>query len=384
MGDYVDSSGRLAGSLNPVSCSAVEVKGTSVASLVCADVLARAGVPVRLRIDGYLPAGLARGFRRRELDDGRRVEVGARLLELDYGDEPGEDRNPRRYIYGQHRPHMGMIRAYIETLVTPRPISLALERHGLVGGDCLLSSNLHFMRETISEFERRSIEAEARAAAQVLGRDGLDVSALATMSYRRASAMVHGATFHRAFIEPLVDAIMGTDGDVPALAHRKIWLPLFRPGEMIDACRGESARPMRAMHIGMGEAVDELVSRVLPLVDAELPAGWWSEVGDTVHEPRHPIELRFVWTETPRPGDSSQWFVGQGPIYRATVIDGVRCSEQRNRAAWQGDGVLGTAVAAVPIADFGVVDPRAGRIGMGSFNEQVMQGIAAAAWRLPE
>ncbi len=47
-------------------------------------------------------------------------------------------------------------------------------------------------------------------------------------NYEFVAKSNHGQTFHRAFLEPLIDKIIGRDPtDIPALFHRMVWAPLF-------------------------------------------------------------------------------------------------------------------------------------------------------------
>lgn len=368
---------------SPGSCSGYEIHGTSLAAMVCADVLHRQGIPVRLRIDGHPSTALGRSFRGYEVD-GRRLELGARLLELSYGGpELKPDPDPRGYVFGRHEPYMGLIREYVESLVTPREVWMGMDRgRGQVTDDFLTTSNLHELLAACSEFERGKIEREARATTQLLGPDGLDQRTLAAMTYRQASITIHGWAFHKAFVEPLLDSILGPGGDIPALRHRQIWLPLFRPGELLDAIRGASQRPVRRLHAGMGAAVEELARRVEPLLGAVLPRGPIGQVGDAVQISGEKISLRFVWQENPRPDLWSWWLVG-APVFRITVLDGVRCLESRAREEpVRIRSTIAEQVLTYPLGPTGPVHTRSGRIGVGSFNEQVAQGISAAAWRM--
>jgi hypothetical protein len=352
--------------------------------MVCADVLARQGVPVCLRVGAHPSSVLGRSFRYVRLD-GMQVEAGARLLELDYGDDI-RDPNPRGYVFGHHRSMIGLIREYVSTLTVPRRADLWQERGHQMRADFMLSSNLHSLPSFLSQWEREAIEREARLAVDVVGLHGLSRAALLTKSYRGASRLLHGWTFHRIFVDPLVDAILGESAaDLPALDHRRIWLPLFTPGEVLDAVRGESERPVREMYFGMGAAVEQLVRRVEPLVGASLPRGPISVVTDIERAPAKKFGVRLIWSWDPDSGTapSTQWIQGR-PIYRQTHLDGVRCWEMNADATKEGmwSDALGEAVVRLPMSEAADIDTHSGRVGVGSFNEQVAQGISAAAWRM--
>lgn len=362
---------------NRDSYSGVEVRGSSVAALVCADVLARQGKPVRLVPDSLDSLG---GSFRRVSVAGRLVEAGARLLELSYGGEEGGNPDPRRYVYGEHRPMMGLISTYITSLVAPVEAEILVSRpDGTSGPDFLLTSNLHWLRDALTEAERQAIEVETRTHLSVQSQ-----ADLASTGYRRASLRLHGRTFHELFIAPLLDAILGPGGDVPALHHRRVWLPLFRTEEIYDAVTVGSGRPVRRMHVGMGAAVESLVRRVSPLVGASLPSGRSSVVTDTRRRVVNDMSLRLVWVNAPGfyLGPTVVWYPGR-EAYRSTTIDGTICYELSGEAtAGIAPDLLGDRTIRVPLAEIGQVDPEAGLVGLGSFNEQIAQGISAAAWRM--
>lgn len=350
--------------------------------MVCADVLAREGIPVRLVAD---PAALGRSFRRQKVD-GVGVEAGARLLELDYGDNlPSPDPDPRGYEPGEHRWHMGLIRTYLEGLVVPEEAKLWIDREGRTSPDFLLTSNLHELAGACSRWELGKIHREALAAANVLGPDGIDQRTLFGMTYRAASITVHGWAFHKIFVEPILDLILGTDGDLPAIHHRRVWLPLFTPGEILDAVRGQSKRPVRKLYWGMGAAVEALVARVEPLLGAALPPGPVDVVQDAARSVGRSVRIRFIWLATPRPGPPQVvWKIGgsTGPgVFRGTQFGRMLCWECREDVIPPGVS-FATRVADYALAEDGRVDAQEGFVGLGSFNEQIAQGISAAAWRM--
>jgi hypothetical protein len=352
--------------------------------MVCADVLHRAGIPTRLRIDGYEPAALGRSFRG-VVVDGTRLEAGARLLELSYGDPAAPDADPRGYVFGEHRWHMGLVSEYIRMLGAVGPeAELWIEREGRQSLDFLLTSNLRDLRSGCSGWELAKIERELRLIRGGPAGDGLSHAVLASMTYRMASICLHGSFFHRAFVEPLLDAIVGPGVDLPALDHRRLWLPLFKPGEILDACRGESKRPVRAMHVGMAATVEALVERIEPLLGADLPAGPIDTIGDATRTTANPVGLRFVWQMDPRPAAPSvMWRIG-APLFRVTQIGRVRCFESSDAFAKgrRRTGILADQTVQYSLRESGPVDTYEGAIGIGSFNEQIAQGISAAAWRL--
>lgn len=358
----------------------VEVQGVSLAAIVCADVLARQGVPVRLTVDN--PELLARSFRGL-LHFGRRIEAGARLLELDYGDpEVSPWPDPRGYEPGEHRWHMGLIREYLLGHVNPVEAKIWISREGHTTPDFLLTSNLQNLPAACSEWELSKIAGEALAATRTLGPDGLDQRGLLGLTYRAASIVVHGWTFHKCFVEPLLDKILGTDGDLPAVHHRRVWLPLFTPGELLEATRGASRRPIRVGYSGMGRAVASIVKAVEPLIGAQLPPGPVDVVQDAPRDVLRTLKLRYVWTENPLPPEPAVVWRYGGPVFRGSQLeDGLLCWEMSAEVPAPRSSVLDRE-ALYALGETAKVDCQAGFVGVGSCNEQIIQGISAAAWRL--
>lgn len=360
------------------------MEGRSVACLVAADVLARAGVPVRITSSG----GLGRSFAPVRMN-GERLEFGPRLLELSYDDDDRLDGpwcEPVEYVGGDHRPWMRWIRDYILGLVVPRRVQLRQWRNDFDTVDFLLTGDLRSLPSALSFREKRAVEASALVSMREYP-DGITSEQLADEpSYRVVSMMLHGTAFHDLFIGPMLDAMLGPSGDIAAADHRKVWLPLFRPLEILQALWGESQRPRRSMWLGMSEAVEALVARVQPLIEADLPPGLTDVLVDSP-----PVkgggwmDLHFRWHAAAAPGlaESVTWlYRGAERPYRATVSSGVVCSESGpcRTASWVHSSERVISVS-VPLST-GRVDVGAGVIGAGSFNDQVMQGLACAAGRL--
>lgn len=352
----------------------VQIEGRSVACLVAADVLARADVPVRVTAT----EGWGRSFAPM-VYDGQFLEIGPRLLELRYDDDEGELAELLDYDGGDHRPWMGHVRTYLEGLIEPRPVELRMERNGRETTDFLLTGDLRFLPAALNAEERRAIEAEVLVISRVYMHGALPEH-LDTMSYREASQMLHGRNFHELFIEPLLDAILGYSGDIPALWHRKVWLPLFRPKELLEALWGESHRPQRKMFLGMTEAVRELIRRIQPMRDADLPPGPAVLVDSPSPASLKWLDLGCVWIPAPGEIESVTWFFdGPGEPYRRTKVKGWACLEVGPEHRWT---ETGTAMRTRVPLESGRNDPKNGEIGAGSFNDQVIAGLAAAAWVL--
>lgn len=249
------------------------VWGGSVAALVAADALAERGAAVRL----LLPArGVGGGFAaiRR---DGRVLELGVRALELGYegvGDPPPlADYVPG---IGAHRPYARLVDGWVRALVGDRIV--ALDRplmfvDGRLVDDLYFTTDALAVRAALAADEREAIAAQARAARDVLGDAGLLAPAraaqLAAMSTTDASLANHGARFHERFVAPFADKVVPGGADaVLAPLRRKIWVPLFWPATLAQACNGGDVafRPDRPLHTiapdGCSGLVDALRERL--------------------------------------------------------------------------------------------------------------------------
>jgi hypothetical protein len=233
------------------------VVGGSVAALVTADALAALGEDVRL----LLPErGVGGGFAAIERG-GRVLELGVRLLELGYEDAdptvpPLHDYRP---ALGAHRRYAPLVERWVLDLLGDRVAEVERPRmffDGRVVDDLYFTTDPLALREALSMPERAVIAAEAGAARAAAGSDAglLDPSAaaaLAGLSAGEASRRNHGPTFHKRFIAPIADKLVpGGAEDVLATYRRKIWVPLFWPGTLAQACgEGNVAfSPVRPFH----------------------------------------------------------------------------------------------------------------------------------------
>jgi phytoene dehydrogenase-like protein len=250
------------------------VVGGSVAALVAADALSARGEDVLL----LLPErGVGGGFApiRRE---GRVLELGVRLLELAYegaaAPPPLRDYRP---ALGAHRPYAPLIERWTRELLGERVVEVARPQmffDGRIVDDLYFTTDALALRKALGERERAALAAEARAARAAAGCDAglLDASRgreLAGLSAAEASRRNHGPSFHERFIAPIAEKIVPGGGeDVLATLRRKIWVPLFWPSTLAQACNGGAVafRPERPFHTvapdGCGGLVDALRARI--------------------------------------------------------------------------------------------------------------------------
>jgi len=279
------------------------VVGGTPAALVCADALGAAGVPVRWLAP---ERGVGRGFAPIPRD-GRTLQLGVRLLELGYEDDPVP---PPLDAYepgtSGHRPYARLIRSWTEELCGERLREIAPPRVVLDGAlldDYLFTVDLTALAAALPAAERAEIAEQAGAAEERLGAAGLlasrvpgagDAPAAATdgrapgaadplgdRTLADASLANHGAAFHARLIEPLAAKFVpGGAQTILAAWRRKAWLPLFWPRTVREAFAGEPVAfaPRRTFHEldpgGVGGLIEALERRIAGHASVErVPVG---------------------------------------------------------------------------------------------------------------
>jgi hypothetical protein len=246
-----------------------------MAALVAADALAAKGEKVRLLAP---ERGLGGGFASIPRE-GRLLELGVRLLELSYEDTrappPLREYRP---AFGAHRPYAALIERWVRDLLGDRVVEVARPQmffDGRIVDDLYFTTDALALREALDLKERERIAGEAQRAQEVLDSvagvlDERWRHELSVISTTEASRRNHGETFHDRFIAPIAEKVIAGGGDhVPATLRRKIWIPLFWPSTIVEAC-GEGAltfHPKRPFHTitpgGCGELVSALRQRIL-------------------------------------------------------------------------------------------------------------------------
>jgi hypothetical protein len=246
--------------------------GGSIATLVAADALRRAG----REVDLLLPSrGVGGSFAAPERD-GIRLDLGVRLLELGYDDDPTVAMPPLAAYaprYGGHRPYAALVASYLTELLdgdlaeVPTP---ELHLDGRWHRDVLFTVDLRRLRELLPAASVPAIAAEVARARRTVGDAGvmaLPPVAREGMTLEQASRANHGDTFHDLLIGPLCDKICARGAEA-ALAEyaRKLWMPLFWPRTLAEAVAGEAPAfcPDRRFHTltgGLAGIVDRLLAR---------------------------------------------------------------------------------------------------------------------------
>jgi hypothetical protein len=181
------------------------------------------------------------------------------------------------YVPGPHghRPYLSLIDSFVRELAgddlraVRRP---EIVRDGSRVADFLLGGDLATLPDLLLADDVATIAAEAGTAADRVGAAGLLApdreSELWDRTFADASVINHGARFHELVIETIAEKILaGGSSSVVAALRRRIWLPLFHPRTIEEACSGAlTYRPDRPMHTvepgGMGTLVQRLLDRI--------------------------------------------------------------------------------------------------------------------------
>ncbi len=248
----------------------VTVVGGQIGGLVAADALARAGRQVRLLLPergvggGFLPV----------LRDGRRLELGVRMLELGYEDDPTPPALDRYAPgFGGHRPYTALVREWATDLVGDRLRDVPAPKLVLDGqthDDVYFTVDLTPLPAILGPARRDAVAAQAAQAAAHLGDAGV-LGNLEDRTLQDASLANHGETFHRTLIAPLTEKFLA-GGSARTLAswRRKVWMPLFWPRTVEQACNGGPAFvPKRRFETVADEGASAVVRALLDRLRAD-------------------------------------------------------------------------------------------------------------------
>ena len=248
------------------------VVGGTIAALVAADAVAQQGREVDLLVPGGRVAG---GFLPL-LRDGRRLDLGPRIIELGYDESPSASPPFSAYRPGPHghRPFLAHIDRLVRELAGADLVPITapqIQRAGTRAHDFVLGGDLVDLPLLLTDEEVLAVIRETTEIVERLGPEGLlgDPGALASMDLAMASQQTHGATFHDTVIAPLAAKVSGGGAAaVIAELRRKIWLPLLWPQSLLEAALGTlTYRPRRPMHTVLGGGMGALVERLLQRLD---------------------------------------------------------------------------------------------------------------------
>jgi hypothetical protein len=251
------------------------VVGGTMAALVAADAIAAQGRQVRVLVPERGVGGGFAAMRR----DGRTLELGVRLLELDFEDTQAVSPPLDDYVAGTTtaRSWARVIGDWVRELAGDGLREIARPEMVLDGrrvDDVLFTVDLSGLAGALNTAEREQMLSEVRAGLAASGDDAgvlapQAADRFADMTLEEASLANHGATFHQRIIAPLCDKVIdGGAAAVSAPLRRKVWAPLFYPRTLAQALSGEPIdfRPARSFHTispdGCGALVDLLLARL--------------------------------------------------------------------------------------------------------------------------
>ncbi|MDB5371332.1 MAG: hypothetical protein JWP20_2890, partial [Roseomonas sp.] len=253
---------------------ALHVVGGSIASLMAALAAGRHR-PVELYAD---PARAGGGFGGLPVG-GLRLNLGMRLLELDYEDGPAQRLPLGRYdpAMHDHRPFADTIRALVAGLAGDALVRVTPEMgFGRQRAPCALTTaDIATLPPLLAPETRARIAAEAAALLadpapppwrflphRPAALDGVGLEA--------ASRDNHGATLHALLLAPVAGRLDPGWANCPAGHRRKLWAALFHPLTVLEAFRdGRTGfRPHRPFWTLRDEGMAGLVGRIMAALKA--------------------------------------------------------------------------------------------------------------------
>lgn len=249
----------------------VVVVGGSVAALTAADALATAG----RRVELFLPErGIGGGFLPFERE-GRRLDLGPRVIELRYDDAAPDAPLPpwEDYVPGPHghRPFLAAVEAFVAGLAGDDLVAVPSPQCSVLGRrttDYALAGDLSGLADALPADLLATMAEEAAAARAVEGDHGWFAPERGGPPWDRSYGEIGRAHCGPTFFDVLVGAVAakilpGGADDVLAPLYRKVWLPLFHPVTAWEACTGALTYvPDRPFATVAGGGMGELVRRV--------------------------------------------------------------------------------------------------------------------------
>lgn len=237
--------------------------GNSLAVLVAAHELVQRGRPVTLLTDGKPLGGHFAGLTL----EGRAFDVGMVMLE-----RPGvvPAASPAIDYHAARRNDWtrfaGDVAAWMDERIAPRRAPTpTVQAQGASGPDYLIANRLELLAGSGAGADAPPAADDARHA-----RHKVDGAPYDTMSYAEAAALHHGADWHARWIEPFVHKLLDCGSDAfLARYHRAGWVPLFWPGTLDAARRGErTGLPEYPFHTTADGFVGGVAARLAAAVEA--------------------------------------------------------------------------------------------------------------------
>jgi hypothetical protein len=248
--------------------------GGSIACLVAA-LAAAPSREVRLYAN---PAAAGGGFGGMKWG-GLRLNLGMRLLELDYEDPPTARRPLSAYdpAIDDHRPYIDHVRGFLRQLAGEAFVPVVPEMlvNGCRATCALTTADLAVLPALLPPSLRVRIAGEA---AQLLAQPDPPAwralpgspARLEGVSLEAASRDNHGETLHAMLVAPIMARLDAGWAACPAIARRKLWAALFHPVTVLEAFQDghTTFRPHRPFATVRGGGMAGLVARMLAALAA--------------------------------------------------------------------------------------------------------------------
>jgi hypothetical protein len=254
-----------------------DIVGSSVGCLATALLLAERGRSVRIFLQPGREGGSFHGLHL----EGRCLDLGVRLFELDYEDAPGERLPPAAFDRDchNHRPFIDHVAAFIRRFVG-EDIERVEPEMFLAGrrGRCIhFTTDLTGLPDLLGSEDRARIRAEVGAiladpAAPPWRFQEGRAAQLDDVALPAASIDNHGALFHDRLVRIHCRRQSPDWEETIASERRKLWMALFHPATLAAALDGtpSSYRPYRPFYRARaGLLVERLLAalRRAPLVE---------------------------------------------------------------------------------------------------------------------
>ncbi len=211
------------------------IVGSSVASLVAALQAAQRGHRVDLYVDPRRIGGSFGGL----VKGARRLDLGCRLLELDYEGGPGRPIATFDPVHDSHRPFIAEVARFIEDVLQGdlRPARTPEMLIGESRTRCVLMTvDLSDLPAALTAEDRRCVRGQVR---DILAAGPATVDH-PRQTLREASLAQHGQRLHDLLTQAVcAKHYAGWEG-VLAVDRRKLWAALFQPRTILEAFSGST------------------------------------------------------------------------------------------------------------------------------------------------
>ncbi len=239
------------------------VVGSSIASLAAALQAARRGHHVSLYVDPRRIGGSFSGIRKGD----RTLDLGCRLLELDYEASPARPISAFDPEHDNHRPFIAAVASFIDG-VLQGDIRSACEPEMLIAGHrtrcVLMTVDLSDLPAALSVQDQAVVRQQVRHILEAAPA----VASKPRQTLRAASLAQHGPRLHELLIEAVCAKQHVAWDTVLAADRRKLWAALFEPRTVLEAFSGGPIgfRPHRPFATTRSGTLNSFVSRLYQAV----------------------------------------------------------------------------------------------------------------------